>query len=75
MSAASSRATAFPKAKIAPAARAVSSLLEPGEQRTFVNKLTVLPDAEAVAAMRNRVADLRTSGQPVPIDLSDYDPS
>ncbi len=51
------------------------ALLEPGEQRTFVNKLTVLPDAEAVAAMRNRVADLRTSGQPVPIDLSDYDPS
>jgi hypothetical protein len=50
-------------------------LLEPGEQHTFANKLTVLPDAEAVAAMRNRVAELRTSGQPVSIDLTDYEPS
>jgi galactose mutarotase-like enzyme len=50
-------------------------LLEPGEQRTFANKLTVLPDAEAVATMRNRVAELRTSGTPTSIDLSDYEPS
>jgi galactose mutarotase-like enzyme len=50
-------------------------LLEPGEQHTFANKLTVLPDAEAVAAMRNRVAELRTSGQPVSIDLADYEPT
>jgi galactose mutarotase-like enzyme len=50
-------------------------LLEPGEQRMFANKLTVLPDTDAVAAMRNRVAELRTSGRPVTIDISDYDPS
>jgi galactose mutarotase-like enzyme len=49
--------------------------LEPGEQRTFTNKLTVLPDAEAVGAMRNRVAELRTGGAPVTIDLADYEPS
>lgn len=48
-------------------------LLEAGEQRTFRNKLTVLPDAEAVAAMRNRVAALRTGGAPVVVDLADYD--
>jgi hypothetical protein len=41
----------------------------------FANKLTVLPDTDAVAAMRNRVAELRTSGRPVTIDISDYDPS
>jgi hypothetical protein len=48
-------------------------LLEPGEQHIFRNKLTVLPDAEAVAAMRNRVAALRTAGAAVNVDLADYD--
>ena len=50
-------------------------LLEPGEQHIFANKLTVLPDAEAVAAMRNRVAELRTAGTPVNVNLADYDAS
>lgn len=50
-------------------------LLEPGEQHTFRNQLTVLPDAEAVGAMRNRVAALRTGGTPVSVDLADYDAS
>lgn len=46
--------------------------LAPGEQHTFRNKLTILPDAAAVAAMRARVAELRHSGAPVPVDLSDF---
>lgn len=50
-------------------------MLNPGEQQRFRTRLTVLPDADAVAAMRNRIADLRTGGQPVNIELSDYDAS
>jgi galactose mutarotase-like enzyme len=49
-------------------------LLEPGAVQIFTNKLTVLPDATAVAAMRNRIAELRTGGVPTAIDLSDYEP-
>jgi galactose mutarotase-like enzyme len=47
-------------------------LLEPGEQRIFTNKLSVLPDAEAVAATFGRISTLRTAGSAVAIDLSDY---
>lgn len=47
-------------------------MLEPGDKRTFTTKLSVLPNAEAVAGMLDRVAALRTSGHPIPIDLSDY---
>jgi hypothetical protein len=49
------------------------TLLEPGERHTFHNKLTVLPDSAAVAEMRNRIAELRTGGTPVSIDLVDYE--
>ncbi len=50
-------------------------MLGPGEQQSFRNKLTVLPDAESVGAMRNRISELRTAGQPVTISLVDYDAS
>jgi hypothetical protein len=49
-------------------------LLEPGEQQAFTNTLTILPDAVAVGAMRNRIAELRTTGVPTTIDLADYEP-
>lgn len=48
-------------------------MLGPGEQQRYWNKLTVLPDAEAVAAMRNRIAELRTSGKPLDLSFADYD--
>lgn len=47
--------------------------LAPGAQHTFRNKLTVLPDAAAVTAMRARVETLRAAGSPVAIDLAGYD--
>jgi len=48
-------------------------MLGPGEKQSFRNKLTVLPDAAAVAAMRARVAAQTGAGRPVGIDLADYD--
>jgi galactose mutarotase-like enzyme len=46
-------------------------LLEPGEQHVFTNKLSVLPNAEAVTATLGRVATLRSAGCAVSINLSD----
>lgn len=46
--------------------------LAPGEQHAFRNKLTVLPDANAVAAMKARVDTLLRTGVPVNISLGDY---
>ena len=47
--------------------------LQPGERHTFRNRLTILPDAAAVAALRERVAHLTEAGQTVSISLAGYD--
>ena len=46
-------------------------MLEPGEQHKFYNRLTILPNAEAVGAMMGRVAALRANGQAVQVELAD----
>jgi hypothetical protein len=48
-------------------------MLGPGEQQRFRNKVTVLDGAEAIAAMRARVAELQNGGRRTSIALADYD--
>lgn len=47
--------------------------LQPGERHTFRNRLTVLPDATAVTAMRERIATLLDSGRPMAVALPGYE--
>lgn len=47
--------------------------IEPGETRAFDLTLRVLPDADAVAAARERIAALRATGETVPgVHLADF---
>ena len=48
-------------------------MLPPGEQQSFRNRLTILPDKAAVATMRTCVDELRANGHPVAVTLSDYE--